>query len=447
MAKTRAKKQAPPLPKRESPSAIVRHKAETISVGQAVEDVLIKGDLTPLSPEQRLEYYKAVCKSLGLNPLTRPFDYIAFKATENSPAKLVLYARKDCTEQLRKIRRISCTNVTWKKDDGLIIAEADVQDGTGRRDHGTGVVTESGLSGKDKANAIMKAETKAKRRATLSICGLGFLDESELDTLDEYGFVTPGGRIAFPEVPRTGSHEAAVSVAEEKIAKLKEGTPAEPAPLLEAPKAKETPPKGILEIDWAEESSPKLFGDLPAEVLEVLKKYVTLTEKDGFYRILPKDVETVRQFCEAANYRLVEHMPQKSSPVSAMSPGSKAAALGGGKDETKAPNTPAAAKKEEAVLVTGIIERVNHTTTANGKVMAYVTILSDKKKFDYSSWDKDINDELEKGKGKVATVFVKISGKYRNLVGLKNVGAKEFIDGKIPVIRKDREPGTKGLYD
>jgi hypothetical protein len=29
----------------------------------------------------------------------------------------------------------------------------------------------------------MKAETKSKRRVVLSICGLGFLDESELDTI------------------------------------------------------------------------------------------------------------------------------------------------------------------------------------------------------------------------------------------------------------------------
>ena len=34
-----------------------------------------------------------------------------------------------------------------------------------------------------KANAMMKAETKAKRRVTLSICGLGMLDESEFDTI------------------------------------------------------------------------------------------------------------------------------------------------------------------------------------------------------------------------------------------------------------------------
>jgi hypothetical protein len=35
------------------------------------------------------------------------------------------------------------------------------------------------------ANAFMKAETKAKRRVTLSICGLGFLDESEIESIAE----------------------------------------------------------------------------------------------------------------------------------------------------------------------------------------------------------------------------------------------------------------------
>ena len=32
-------------------------------------------------------------------------------------------------------------------------------------------------------NAKLKAITKAKRRVTLSICGLGFLDETEIDTI------------------------------------------------------------------------------------------------------------------------------------------------------------------------------------------------------------------------------------------------------------------------
>jgi hypothetical protein len=40
------------------------------------------------------------------------------------------------------------------------------------------------LKGEARANAFMKAETKAKRRVTLSICGLGILDETEIDSID-----------------------------------------------------------------------------------------------------------------------------------------------------------------------------------------------------------------------------------------------------------------------
>jgi hypothetical protein len=39
------------------------------------------------------------------------------------------------------------------------------------------------LKGDALANALMKAETKAKRRVTLSIAGLGWLDETELETI------------------------------------------------------------------------------------------------------------------------------------------------------------------------------------------------------------------------------------------------------------------------
>ncbi len=46
------------------------------SPGLDLEKVLIKGDLAELSPPQRVQYYTQVCESLGLNPLTKPFDYI-----------------------------------------------------------------------------------------------------------------------------------------------------------------------------------------------------------------------------------------------------------------------------------------------------------------------------------------------------------------------------------
>ena len=43
---------------------------------EVMETVLVKGDLAALKPQERVSYYRAVCESLGLNPLTQPFAYI-----------------------------------------------------------------------------------------------------------------------------------------------------------------------------------------------------------------------------------------------------------------------------------------------------------------------------------------------------------------------------------
>jgi len=149
------------------------------SFSQDVENVLIMGDLSKLTPDQRLAYYNKLCRTLGLNPYTKPFDYLVLNG------KMQLYARKDCTDQLRKIHGVSVDSATHKHDEnlGIYIVSVEGHDRDGRKDAGTGVVNTSGLKGDALANAIMKAETKAKRRFTLSICGLGMLDETELETI------------------------------------------------------------------------------------------------------------------------------------------------------------------------------------------------------------------------------------------------------------------------
>jgi hypothetical protein len=54
------------------------------------------------------------------------------------------------------------------------------------------------------ANALMKAETKAKRRVTLSICGLGMLDESEVESIPGAAvepLALPAPVVAAPAAP------------------------------------------------------------------------------------------------------------------------------------------------------------------------------------------------------------------------------------------------------
>ncbi len=142
-----------------------------------IERALVTGDLASLKPEERVLYYKQVCESLGLNPLTRPFDYIVLNG------KLTLYARKDATEQLRRIYGISLEIVSRERIDDVYIVTVRATDRAGRVDMATGAVSVAGLKGDALANAIMKAETKAKRRATLSIAGLGWMDETETETI------------------------------------------------------------------------------------------------------------------------------------------------------------------------------------------------------------------------------------------------------------------------
>jgi hypothetical protein len=141
---------------------------------EAVEAVLIQGDLKALTPEQRTDYYLRVCASLGLNPLTRPFEYLTFQG------RLILYARRDATEQLRRRDAISITIVGRKLEADVYTVSARAKTADGREDESDGAVFVGGLRGESLANAYMKAETKAKRRVTLSICGLGMLDETEV---------------------------------------------------------------------------------------------------------------------------------------------------------------------------------------------------------------------------------------------------------------------------
>jgi len=151
--------------------------ARTQSGVALLEQVVIGGDLSKLSVQERVGYYADVCKSIGLNPLTKPFEYI----TLNN--KLVLYAKRDATDQLRSIKGISI-QIVGRELVGEIYVVTARANAHGREDESTGAVAIAGLRGADLANAYMKAETKAKRRVTLSIAGLGMLDESEVDDID-----------------------------------------------------------------------------------------------------------------------------------------------------------------------------------------------------------------------------------------------------------------------
>jgi hypothetical protein len=143
-----------------------------------LEKVMIKNDFSGLSGNEKVQHINNVCLTLGLNPMTRPIQLISFRNKE------VPYFTKDATEQLRKINNVSINKIETKMlDGGLYVVTVYASTPDGRQDSSTGVIVVGGMKGDDLANTMMKAETKAKRRVTLSICGLGFIDESEADSI------------------------------------------------------------------------------------------------------------------------------------------------------------------------------------------------------------------------------------------------------------------------
>lgn len=145
----------------------------------AILSALVKNDISKLGDEQKKAYFKNICESLGLNPLTRPFQFLTLQGRE------VFYATKDCSEQLRKIHGVSTQIVSKSIEDGMFIVHVKAKDKTGREDEEISVIPCGNAKGNDLANLMMKAVTKAKRRVTLSLCGLGILDETELETIPD----------------------------------------------------------------------------------------------------------------------------------------------------------------------------------------------------------------------------------------------------------------------
>jgi len=142
-----------------------------------IESIVLKGDLSAMSSEDKAAYYARMCDALGLTAATQPFALLKLNGKE------IMYPTRGATDQLAAIHRINREIIDGPKvvdvaGTKMIYAVCRATHPNGRVE--TAVAT---VPLNDPLNGLMKAETKAKRRATLSILGLGMMDESELDTI------------------------------------------------------------------------------------------------------------------------------------------------------------------------------------------------------------------------------------------------------------------------
>ena len=142
---------------------------------RVIESLVVKGDVSGLSPQERASYYVALCRQLGLNPATHPLQFLRLNGKE------VLYPTRGATDQLAAMHALNRETLEGPEvrkfgNVDLLYCKVRVTLPNGRSE--TAIAT---LAERVDGNSLMKVETKAKRRATLSI--LGMLDETEIEAI------------------------------------------------------------------------------------------------------------------------------------------------------------------------------------------------------------------------------------------------------------------------
>jgi hypothetical protein len=150
--------------------------AVTTELAGLFNKLVLQADLSKLSETELVQYYHAVCKRAGLDPMTKPFEVLVLNGRKT------LYATKTAAAQLTAIHSVSVTIVDkGRLGEDTYFAQARVTKRDGTTVEDIGVVSIANVRGEGLSNAIMKAVTKAKRRAILSAFGIGLNDESEME--------------------------------------------------------------------------------------------------------------------------------------------------------------------------------------------------------------------------------------------------------------------------
>lgn len=142
-----------------------------------ISSIVINGDLSKLNPNQKVAYYRQFCERLGLDPLSQPFKLLRLNGKE------VMYCDRSGAQQLNKLHQVSHEIKAREVVNGCYVVTTQASTPDGRHTESIGAVPIENMKGDALCNAMMKAETKAKRRATLDLLGLGILDETETEAI------------------------------------------------------------------------------------------------------------------------------------------------------------------------------------------------------------------------------------------------------------------------
>lgn len=134
---------------------------------ETMHALMTAGDLSGLTKEQQAIAYLEACRDLGLNWRTKPF---IIAKVGNGPA--TLYPTVEGIEQLAAIHHVD-THVDGETMlEGIYSVRVRAVLPNGRGATKTGKMFVKGMNGQALANAMMKAESKAYRRAVRAVVSL-----------------------------------------------------------------------------------------------------------------------------------------------------------------------------------------------------------------------------------------------------------------------------------
>lgn len=147
---------------------------------QKAELALMRGDLRGLTKGQIAEVVEGLARDAGLNPALSPIDVIPTRE-----GRLVPYINAKGAAALRRLHGLEVTAIDLVKERaGLVVLRCILRRPDGTTDMAYGAADWREDRPADEARAWMVAETRAKRRATMSAVGIfleGPSDEVEGD--------------------------------------------------------------------------------------------------------------------------------------------------------------------------------------------------------------------------------------------------------------------------
>ena len=171
------------------------------------------GDLTPLNQAERDIVQRVMCRRMDIDPDSFPFQVIEFK--RGPEKKTIFYAPRGLFDYLASRDNLHLIVANSHIQGNTIIFTARVTARNGRvvEDIGAAPVSFTGTGGEQTAAGVMKAWTRAVRRALSRFYGASVLDESEKDAVESSAapFAAPAPASSFIKSHTTVGEVAATA--------------------------------------------------------------------------------------------------------------------------------------------------------------------------------------------------------------------------------------------